>query len=101
MKKPRGYSAAQTQDPWITSQTPYHWATWDPKKVVGKVENAGYNDVLGNGLRLKKMYLVEPYPKQAQVFTCLLYKCFENTVEKGEIARNEQFLLFPQCFLSV
>ena len=49
-------------------------------------------------------------------FTCLLYKSFENTVgkgeiarneiahnentvEKGEIARNEHFLLFPQCFL--
>ena len=26
---------------------------------------------------------------------------FENTVEKGEIARNDQFLLFPQCFLLV
>ena len=25
---------------------------------------------------------------------------FENTVRKGEIARNEQFLLFPQCFSS-
>ena len=25
----------------------------------------------------------------------------ENTVGKGEIARNEQFLLFPQCFLPV
>ena len=24
---------------------------------------------------------------------------FENTVGKGEIAHNEQFLLFPQCFL--
>ena len=23
----------------------------------------------------------------------------ENTVGKGEIAHNEQFLLFPQCFL--
>ena len=33
------------------------------------------------------------------VFTCLQYKSFENTVGKGEIARNEQFLLFPQCFL--
>ena len=35
------------------------------------------------------------------VFTCLQYKPFENTVEKGEIARNEQFLLFPKCFLPV
>ena len=24
---------------------------------------------------------------------------FENIVGKGEIANNEQFLLFPQCFL--
>ena len=36
--------------------------------------------------------------KQALVFTCLQYKSFENTVEKGEIALYEQFLLFPQCF---
>ena len=40
-------------------------------------------------------------PKQALVFTCLRYKSFENTVGNGEIARNEQFLLFPQCFLTV
>ena len=26
---------------------------------------------------------------------------FENIVGKGEIARNEQFLLFPQCFLPI
>ena len=38
--------------------------------------------------------------KQALVFTCLQYKSFENTAGKGEIARNEQFLLFPQCFVS-
>ena len=30
---------------------------------------------------------------------CLQCKSFENTVGKGEIARYEQFLLFPQCFL--
>ena len=28
-------------------------------------------------------------------------KPFENIVGKGEIARNEQFLLFSQCFLPV
>ena len=28
-------------------------------------------------------------------------KPFENNVGKGEIARNEQFLLFPQCFLPI
>ena len=43
----------------------------------------------------------KPFPEQAQVFTCLQYKAFENTVGKGEIAHNEQFLLFPQCFLPI
>ena len=28
-------------------------------------------------------------------------QAFENTAGKGEIARNEQFLLFPQSFLPV
>ena len=28
-------------------------------------------------------------------------KPFENTVGKGEIAPNEQFFLFPQCFLPI
>ena len=32
---------------------------------------------------------------------CLQCKSFENTAGKGEIARNEQFLLFPQCFLPI
>ena len=41
------------------------------------------------------------FPKQALGFTCLQYKSIENTVGKGEIACNKQFLLFPQCFLSI
>ena len=43
----------------------------------------------------------QPFPKQALDFMCLHYKSFENIMGKGEIARNEQFLLFPQCFLPV
>ena len=31
------------------------------------------------------------FPKQAVVFTCLQYKCFENTVDKGAIS---PFFLF-------
>ena len=27
----------------------------------------------------------------------LIVQAFENTMGKGEIARNKQFLLFPQC----
>ena len=34
-------------------------------------------------------------------FTFLQYKSFENTVGKGGIARFEQYLLFPLCFLPV
>ena len=41
------------------------------------------------------------FPKQALVFTCLQYKSFKNTAEKREIAHNEQFLLFPQCFVPI
>ena len=33
-------------------------------------------------------------------FRCLRYKSFKNSVGNGEIARNEQFLLFPSCFLT-
>ena len=33
--------------------------------------------------------------------TCLLYKSFENMLGKGQIAGNEQFLLFPKCFLPI
>ena len=39
--------------------------------------------------------MLYPFPKQAMVFMCLKYKSFENTGGKGEIAHNEQFLLFP------
>ena len=35
----------------------------------------------------------QPSPKQA----CLQYESFQNTVGKGEIAQNKQFLHFPQC----
>ena len=38
------------------------------------------------------------FPKEALVFTCLQYKYFENTVEKGEIDGNDQFLPFPTVF---
>ena len=32
------------------------------------------------------------------ILTHLQQIAFENIVGKGEIAHNEQFLLFPQCF---
>ena len=42
-----------------------------------------------------------PFPNKPWFFMCLQYKSFENTEGKGEIAHNEQFLLFPQCFLPI
>ena len=50
---------------------------------------------------LKFLHIVNPFLKEAMVFMCLQDKAFENTVGKGEIAHNEQFLFFPQCFLPV
>ena len=32
-------------------------------------------------------------------FNTLKWETYENIVAKGEIAYNEQFLLFPKCFL--
>ena len=43
---------------------------------------------------------INPFPNKP-VFTCLQNKSFENTAGKGEIARDKQFLLFPQCFQPV
>ena len=45
------------------------------------------------------LVLSNPFPNKLLFFTCLHYKSFEYTMGKVEIARNEQFLHFPQCFL--
>ena len=42
-----------------------------------------------------------PIPTQGHLLMPLGNKPFKKTVEKGEIARNKQFLLFPQCFLPI
>ena len=43
----------------------------------------------------------QPITTQWHLLTPLGSKPFENTVAKGEIAHNDQFLLLPQCFLPV
>ena len=43
---------------------------------------------------------VNPFPNKPW-FLRVCRTSLENTVGKGEIAHNEQFLLFPQCFLSI
>ena len=47
---------------------------------------------------------VYPFPNKPWVLHVSLLKAcqpFESTEGKGEIARNEHFLLFPQCFLPI
>ena len=41
---------------------------------------------------------VNSFTNKPLILTCLQNKSFENTVEKGEIAHYEQFLLFPTVF---
>ena len=43
--------------------------------------------------------LIYPSTPQILILTHQQQTVFENIMGKGEIARNEQFLLFPQCFL--
>ena len=92
------------------------------KKAVGNKANASYNHFLhfSQCFLLHQRYKLSlvpplPVPKQQIVDSSKLKefandnfklyekdrefsKWVENTVGKGEIARCEQFLLFPQCF---
>ena len=45
-------------------------------------------------------YRFNHFPNNPLFFFCPQHKSFENTMGKREIARNEQFLLLPQCFSS-
>ena len=98
------FSAARTQDPWITSQTLYHWATWDPfslsvTQFVNKLSYSPFNPLphmpimgFSNSAANENM--------MSKIWTngVQLSDSIENIVGKEEIARHEQFLLFPQFF---
>ena len=47
----------------------------------------------------KGLIEVNPFPKQALVFTCLHYKSFENTGEKEKLLLKSNFSFSPKCFL--
>ena len=51
-------------------------------------------------LRSKWMLRVNSYVLNLPKASPCFQKSFENTMGKGEIARNEQFLLFTWCFMS-
>ena len=48
-----------------------------------------------------KILPISPFPNNLLFSRRKLSKQVGNTVGKGEIARYEQFLLFPQCFQKV
>ena len=50
------------------------------------------------GLKIGQHVCLNPFLNKP--WFCLQYKSFGNTMGKGEIAHYEQFLLFPQCFLT-
>ena len=45
--------------------------------------------------KIQEIIFLKPIPTQSHLLTPLANKPFENTVGKGEIARNEHFLLCP------
>ena len=49
-------------------------------------------------LRLQKFVIVNPFPNKLRLLCVCNTSHFKNIVGRGEIAHNEQFLLFPQCF---
>ena len=60
--------------------------------------NLDQSKVLSSGNRLCRYSY--PFPEQALVFTSLEIKSFENSPGKGEIVRNERFLLFYNVFFT-
>ena len=57
--------------------------------------NSSLNDTFPDNFKLKEFASDNfIFDESGRMFS----KQVENTVGKGEIARHEQFLLFPQCF---
>ena len=71
---------------------------FEVEHMVGTGRNASMQHFLLFYNVFKTQPLCSGSLQPSPVFVCLHYKSFENTVGKGEITRNKQFLLFPQCF---
>ena len=53
--------------------------------------------LLVDGTFVDTLILYQPFSPQILILTHQQQTAFENIVGKGEIAHNEQFLLFAQC----
>ena len=73
------------------------------KNIVRKEENVlSYINLLPANTFNLDMAKIWLFGKELTLYSILMHQqqtAFENIVGKEEIARNEQFLLFPQCFL--
>ena len=58
-----------------------------------------FGRVKSYSVEFEKIRCINLFPNKHLFLHICSTKSFENTVGKEEIARNEQFLLFPQCFL--
>ena len=85
------------------------WVLWflnltTQSQLLMNLGKTSFENIMGTGEnpdnRTMHSILFSPLPHN-DTFLPLGNKPFENTVGKGEIARNEQFFLFPQCFLPV
>ena len=81
-KKPRGSSAARTQDPWITSQTINQSATQDP---MTKLSKSKFKAFAVNNINVTENLKY-------------VLKWVKNIVGTGEHTGYQHFLLFQQCF---
>ena len=84
------------------------WSTDNTKssKTVNQLKDYVYQDMVGTYKKFKphdviyQNYMdILTLSQTSLYFTCLQYKSFESSVEKGEIAHDVQFLLFPQSLL--
>ena len=64
------------------------------ENIVGKQENVGYQVFSPLPIMFSKSFLTLSQTSPGFYVSAVQFKSFENTVGKGEIARNEQFLLF-------
>ena len=71
-----------------------------PMKWGKFAEFQGGQDVVSSKyVLIISLIISEPFTPLILILTHQQQTAFESIVEKEEIARNEQFLLFPQCFL--
>ena len=86
-KKPRGSSAAQTQDPWITSQTIYH----SPAGPFGK-------EIMCINFIALHYIIAGLFTTQSQLLMTLKKRALENMVGKEKMLVTSIFS-FSHCFL--